>query len=359
VFQRDLALSHHNIGLLLHETGKPAEALKAYESARAIRRRLADANPTVTEFQRDLARSHNNIGVLLRETGKPAEALKAYESARAIQQTLAREHPESPDFASDLGGTLNNMAVIELNANRFEEAGARLREAVAWQRKALAANPAHPQYRRSLANHMLNLIRAARGLGDAEGAADAARELATLRESDPAMVALDARLAAIVKGDQEPKDEAERLTLAQRAYDKALHATAARLWAEALASNPKLGDDRRAQHRYNAACAAALAASGKAKGEPPLDDPARARLRAQALGWLKAELVAWEKVLDACPAELKAMVGPTLEHWKADADLAGLRDAKQRGTLPADERAAFARLWDDVDRLLARAAGRG
>ena len=56
-----------------------------------------------------------------------------------------------------------------------------------------------------------------------------------------------------------PKDKAERLRLAQRAYDKALHATAARLWAEALAADPKLGDDRQAQHRYNAACAAALA----------------------------------------------------------------------------------------------------
>ena len=78
--------------------------------------------------------------------------------------------------------------------------------------------------------------------------------------------ALDARLAAIIKGDQQPKDNAERLHLAQRAYDKALHATAARLWAEALAADPKLGDDRQAQHRYNAACAAALAGCGQGQG---------------------------------------------------------------------------------------------
>ena len=59
------------------------------------------------------------------------------------------------------------------------------------------------------------------------------------------MVALDARLSAILQGGQQPKDNAERLQLAQRAYDKALHATAARLWGEALAADPKLGDDRK------------------------------------------------------------------------------------------------------------------
>ena len=287
--------SHNNIGILLSDTGKPAEALKAYEAALAIRQKLADANPTVTGFQSDLADSHNNIGVLL-ANGKPAEALKAYEAALAIQRKLAREHPESPDFASDLGGTLNNIAMIDLDAKRFEEARVRLREAVEWQRKALASNPAHPNYRQFLANHLTNLITPARGLGDAEGVAEAERELAKLRDSDPAMVALDARLAAILKGDQQPKDNAERLRLAQRAYDKALHATAARLWAEALEADPKLGDDRQAQHRYNAACAAALAGSRQGKDDPPPDEAARAKLRKQALDWLKAELSAWKRV---------------------------------------------------------------
>ena len=55
-------------------------------AALAIRQKLADANPTVTDFQSDLASSHNNIGILLNATGKPAEALKAYEAALAIRR---------------------------------------------------------------------------------------------------------------------------------------------------------------------------------------------------------------------------------------------------------------------------------
>ena len=94
--------SHHSIGLLLSQTGKPAEALVAYEKALAIRQKLADANPAVTEFQSDLAWSHNNIGTLLSQTGKPAEALAAYRKALAIRQKLADANPAVTQFQSDL-----------------------------------------------------------------------------------------------------------------------------------------------------------------------------------------------------------------------------------------------------------------
>ena len=179
-----------------------------------------------------------------------------------------------------------------------------------------------------------------------------------VRDSAPAMVALDARLTAIIKGDQQPKDEADRLRLAQRAYDKALHATAARLWGEALAADPALGDDRQAQHRYNAACSAALAAGCHSKAEPAPDGAARARLRGQALDWLRAELSAWERVAMAEVPAAKEAVARTLAHWKADADLAGIRDARELAKLPSGERAALGQLWSDVDRLLTEVKGR-
>ena len=72
-----------------------------------------------------------------------------------------------------------------MDANRFEEARARLREAISSQRKALASNPTNPTYRQFLANHLTNLIVAARGLGDSAGVAEAERELAELRDRPP------------------------------------------------------------------------------------------------------------------------------------------------------------------------------
>ena len=169
------------------------------------------------------------------------------------------------------------------------------------------------------------------------------------------LAALAARLPALLKAEDRPKDVAERLAIAQMCYDTKRYAAAARFWAEALAADPKLGDDRQAGHRYNAACAAALAGAGQGTDDPKPDDAARARLRGQALDWLKAERAAWAKVLDSGDPQARPVVQQTLEHWRADSDLAGVRDADALAKLPESERAAWRSLWAEVDALLARA----
>jgi tetratricopeptide (TPR) repeat protein len=88
-----LASAHHDIGRVLFDTGKLAEALRAGEQARDINQKLVAANPTVPAFQRELARNHNGIGYVLNQTGKRAEALRAFEQARDIEQKLADANP--------------------------------------------------------------------------------------------------------------------------------------------------------------------------------------------------------------------------------------------------------------------------
>jgi hypothetical protein len=127
------------------------------------------------------------------------------------------------------------------------------------------------------------------------------------------------------------------------------------LWAEALTSDPKPGADRRTQHRYHAACSAAQAAAGQGKGEPPLDDAAKAKLRGQALGWLKDELTVWGKLIESGPPQARPTIVKTLSHWQKDTDLAGLRDGAARDKLPPGEQKAFTELWADVAALLQKA----
>jgi serine/threonine-protein kinase len=336
-FQADLAASHHNISNILSKTGRPAEALASDEAARTILERLARDEPTVAQFQRDLAISHNSIGLLLRDKGEPAVALASHEAAREIQQKLAEDDPGSPGEASSLGGTLNNIALLNIDDLRFAEARNVLRDAIRWQKRALAANPRHPTYRQFLANHLKNLAIACKGMGRDDEAAEAQRELDELKANDPRFEAVDARLDAVQKGEAS-RNNAERLALASRAHDTRQYATAARLWAEALESEPTLAESRRSQHPYNAACAAALAASGQGADDPPPDEAARTRLRRQALTWLKEELVIWQKLLETGRPQAKALVAHTLAQWQQDADLAGVRDAGALEALPESER---------------------
>jgi serine/threonine-protein kinase len=118
---------------------------------------------------------------------------------------------------------------------------------------------------------------------------------------------------------------------------------------------PKLADDLPTHHRYDAVCAAALAGCGQGKDDPPLDDTARSRWRKQAIDWLKADLIAWSKILESGPRQARPTIAETLEHWKAVPDLAGLRDPASLDKLPKDEQDACRVLWKDVDALLAKA----
>lgn len=66
-------------------------------------------------------------------------------------------------------------------------------------------------------------------------------------------------------------------------------------------------------------------------------------------------LAAWTKVVESGPPQAGQLVSQTLQHWKADADLAVIRDDAALAKLPADEQKACATLLAEVDTLLAKA----
>ena len=126
---------------------------------------------------------------------------------------------------------------------------------------------------------------------------------------------------------------------------------------EAQRVEPALSESREWQLLYHAACAAALAGSGRGQDEPPPDDPAKAKLRGEALDWLKAELATWTKLLESGPPQERPAIVRTLEQWHHHSDLAGVRDALALAEMPADEQKQWQALWAEVETLLERARG--
>jgi hypothetical protein len=86
-----------------------------------------------------------------------------------------------------------------------------------------------------------------------------------------------------------------------------------------------------------------------------LNEPEKARWRARAIDWLKADLAFWTKQAQTGKPEVKSRVGQSLQRWKADTDLAGIRDETAIKALPDDEQKACRALWAEVDALLAKA----
>src|SRR5262249_39056230 len=162
----------------------------------------------------------------------------------------------------------------------------------------------------------------------------------------------------VLKGAVRPTEGADWLGFADLCRRwKRLYTASARFYTEAFAARPELHADPEKFHRYGAACAAALAAAGKGADAAKLARNERARLRQQALKWLRADLALWAKRSGGAPADKGPPVRQILEHWQRDADLASLRDDTALAGLPEAERAAWRRLWADVAALVSKARG--
>jgi hypothetical protein len=161
---------------------------------------------------------------------------------------------------------------------------------------------------------------------------------------------LDGKLADVLKGMSKPAGTEEQIQLALLCMNyKDLPATAVRFFSDAFAENPALASEVDS-HRYNAACNAALASAGKGEDTARLDATERARLRRQALTWLRAELGIWARLARSGTLE---KVRQAMRHWRRDPDLASVRDKAALDRLTEDERSAWRNLWADVSKLLA------
>jgi tetratricopeptide (TPR) repeat protein len=291
------AKAHSNLGAVLRAKGRLDEAIKEYHQALALAPRYAKA--------------HYNLGLAFRAKDQPDHAIKEFRKAIALDPRLAEPH-------GALGQAL-------LKQGRFAEAQAAMRRCLE------LLPPNDPD--RGFATEQLRMCER--------------------------LLALSDQLPPLLQGEAQPTNAADGMALAQWCQQyKQLYAAAVRFYAAAFTDQPQLAADLRAGHRYDAACAAALAAVGRDHDADPLGGPERARLRQQALGWLRADLAAWAKLLDTGKSDTRAAVQQTLRHWQWDPDLAGLRDAAALARLPADERQACQKLWADAEALLQKAQGK-
>jgi tetratricopeptide (TPR) repeat protein len=263
------------------------------------------------DLKPDFAWAYLSLGNALKAQGKPDEAAAAYRQAMRIDPNFAEAH-------CNFGHALREQG--------------RLKDAREALRRGHALGSRRPGWP----------YPSARWVQQIDG-----------------LVALEEKLPAILGGEARAEGAAELLGLASVCGLTRRHAAASRFYADAFRADPKLADDLRAGHRYNAACSAALAAAGQGEDAAGLEEKERARLRKQAQEWLRADLDAWRRrVLDGNPCD-RADAAASLRHWQGDADLVGVRHPWSLLRLPADERRQWRQLWTDVDELLTKAGRSG
>jgi Flp pilus assembly protein TadD len=318
----DFPLAHYNLGNLLDRQRKAAEAEREYREA--------------LRLQPDLPEAHGNLGVLLAGQNKEAEAEKEYREA-------IRLRPDFPLAHYNLGNLLHRQG--------------KAAEAEQEYREALRVKPDYPEAHGNLGGALLEQgqfrealaeLRRGRELGARYPSAARVKDVERLLE-------LDALLTCVRGGAAEPADADAALGFARVCQLTKRHAAAARLSAAAFDAAPEAVNDLRTGVRYDAACSAALAGCGQGS-DAPAGEMERARLRAQALAWLRADLDARSKQAGSWSPGVSQEAVQALHHWRDDLDLAGVRDADALDRLPEAERAEWRRLWADVDALLQKAS---
>ena len=134
---------------------------------------------------------------------------------------------------------------------------------------------------------------------------------------------LEDRLPSVLRGERKPADAEETRSFADLCYRKKLYGASTRFWHAAFQAEPALAENLQSADRYNAACSAALAGCGKGRDDPPLDEKERSQWRAQAVAWLKADLVVFREAIQTETLDAPALVRQKLAHGRQDPEASG------------------------------------
>jgi tetratricopeptide (TPR) repeat protein len=354
--------AHINVGVTLHTKGRVDEAVAYYKRALeldpnqgvghlVLGRVLAErgrVDEAIASFRRGLeldpenAVGHNNLGITL------CMIKRDYDGAIASFRRATQLDPNYANAYFNLGVALQRKGQFDGCIASFE--------------KAISINP---QFARAYVALGIVLRRQGR-FAESLAVLQRGRERVTRQPDLSAVPAklirqaesiapVAAKFPAFLRGEYQPANARDRLLLLYVCHTKKHYRAAAGLAATVFAADPAVAADLRSQHRYEAACSAALAAAGRGEDAAALDGAAKAKLRAQALDWLRADLADRAKLLDAGSRDVRPLVVEALRQWQSQPDLAGLRDTAALAKLPADERKAFTQLWADVAAVAKRA----
>jgi WD40 repeat protein/tetratricopeptide (TPR) repeat protein len=353
---KDHAGALSGLGAILVRRGLLDEALEVYQRRTVL--------PPLD------AEACGALGRLKLQRGDHREAVELLQKAVGLL-------PARVDLQQDLGRACERLGLLDEALAAYRKAGelpgaagetyfalARLLErkglpgdAVAAYRRGMSSPPAvrsrHAEFGRALLRNGKTVeavaeLRQAQGLFKDESVLPLP-VAAWLREAE--------RLPALAqkwppeRGSAKPADAVECGLVCRY---RGRYLAAARSYREAFGKQPALAGQE--LQRYNAACAAVLASAGRGEGAADLTEAERADWRRQALDWLRADLAALKKALDGDPPAAVASVYPAVSAWRADPDLATVRDQPETSRLTREEQEAWAAFWSEVESLRQQAA---
>ncbi|WP_292531845.1 hypothetical protein [Methylocystis sp.] len=149
-WQRDLSVSYERIGDVQVAQGDLKAALQSYADSRAIRERLAKADPGNAGWQRDLSVSYNKIGDVQVAQGDLKAALQSYSDGRAITERLAKADPGNAEWQRDLSVNYNKIGDVQVAQGDLKAALQSYAADLAIAERLAKADPGNAEWQRDL-----------------------------------------------------------------------------------------------------------------------------------------------------------------------------------------------------------------
>lgn len=338
-------IAWNNMAHVLLAVGRVDEAIAAYRSAIAVG---------------EDARFWSSLGDAYAKKRAWDDAIAAHRHAIRMRPEYGALHSKAANTylaKGDLGGAIRHyrqatrlqpdLGVAWAGLARSYREARQLKRALASCRKAVELMPRDPTkwlWMGLVARDLGRYDDALRFLRKAHELASAQRQHAELSadwvKRAERLVAGEERSRAIVDGEVEAKDTEELIAAANLAFRRERFARSVALFTIAFEQKPALLVNTKEGYRANAACAAAAAGSGLGQGAPEGAQD-RARLRAQALNWLRTEL-------EIRTEPERAIVERRLTSWLWSPLYAHVRDEAALEALEAREREKWQALWRTV-----------
>ncbi len=189
-----ISASYYDMGEVYTQMGRPEQALRSHEQARAILGKSAEkARATLGKsaapdggfaLRYELPHGLIKIGLLLSASGKSTEALTSCQKALAIHQKLCDAQPALASFRSGLADSYSALDTVQRRAGQPAKAVASLRRAIAMVEQLPTLTPRN-HYTLACCHAQLVAIAADAGSGmtPAQASAEAERAMARLRQA--------------------------------------------------------------------------------------------------------------------------------------------------------------------------------
>jgi serine/threonine-protein kinase len=289
------AIALYYLGITLERCGRLEEALAAFRDADALER-----------YSGLVPRS---MGYVLKNLGRHEEALVQFDWILREFDPKNRRQDWAPEDGKESNYAAARLGVVEslMGLGRFAEAKVAVQAALKLP-----------------------------GLGKARDQ-DMQRCVAVSDGLAPWIADLPAWCA----GPAQPADAATHLLLAEWLYRYKRWPVASVRCYEVAFAKPAVADELLRPHLFFAACAAALAGSGRGADATNLPDLEKAALRTKAREWLQA---AYTRIRDDKAVDLIAAAIA----WQTDDDLAVVREESFLAKLPEAEQKQWRALWDQI-----------